>query len=56
MGRYVPMPVGLKAARKGQGLVEYMLILMLISTVAILVMGAFGMQVAQLFQVAIDSF
>ncbi len=56
MGLYLPMLVGKRAPRKGQGLVEYILILMLISTAAVLVMSAFGTQVAQLYEKVPASF
>ncbi len=46
---YVRLMMGLQAARKGQGLVEYVLILVLISIIAIAAMSALGLRVTAIF-------
>ncbi len=46
---YVRMMAAMSAERKGQGLVEYVLILALISVVAIGIMTTVGTQVAATF-------
>ncbi len=47
--RMIAQVNALAAAQKGQGLVEYVLILALISVVALVIMGAVGGQVVQVF-------
>ncbi len=52
---YVRLMVAMTAARKGQGLVEYTLILVLISVVSILVMTALGARIGVVFQSVITA-
>ncbi len=42
-------------ARRGQGLVEYMLILTLISLIAVSIMAAIGVEVQKPFQTVLDA-
>ncbi len=46
---YVRMMAAMSASRKGQGLVEYVLILALISVVAIAIMTTVGTEVRNVF-------
>ncbi len=52
---YVRLMAAMTAARKGQGLVEYTLILVLISVVSILVMTALGARIGVVFQSVITA-
>ncbi len=52
---YVRMMVWLSAERKGQGLVEYVLILALISVVAIAIMTTVGTDVQATFSKVADA-
>ncbi len=46
---YVRMLVALQSAQKGQGLVEYALIIVLVSIAAIVTLGLLGTEVTEVF-------